>query len=112
MVRAFYDAVGWMEDFVPQPSLANGLAVPYPFGMDMMQEVLHESGGTAYAVSEEEIVAGVKEIARTEGMLVAPEGAATWKALLHLRRMQLVNEGDRIVLLNTGSGYKYMENVT
>lgn len=111
VVRAFYQPAGWMDDFNPQPSLANGLAVPYPFGMDMMQEVLHESNGTAYAVSEEEIVAGVKEIARTEGMLVAPEGAATWKALLHLRRMQLVNEGDRIVLLNTGSGYKYLENV-
>jgi len=111
VVRAFYEPSGWMEDFIPQPSLANGLAVPYPFGMDMMQDVLHESGGTACAVSEEEIVDGVKEIARTEGMLVAPEGAATWKALLHLRRMQQVSEGDRIVLLNTGSGYKYMENV-
>ncbi len=112
VVRAFYDAAGWMEGFTPQPSLANGLAVPYPFGMDMMLDVLHESGGMAYAVSEEEIVEGVKEIARTEGMLIAPEGAATWKALQHLRRMQLVNEGDRIVLLNTGSGYKYMENIS
>ncbi len=111
VVRAFYNPGGWMEDFTPQPSLANGLVVPYPFGMDMMQEVLHKSGGMAYAVSEEEIVAGVKEIAHTEGMLISPEGAATWKALLHLRRMQLVNEGDRIVLLNTGSGYKYMENI-
>ncbi|HEY4150388.1 MAG TPA: threonine synthase [Chitinophagaceae bacterium] len=112
VVRAFYDAAGWREGFTPQPSLANGLAVPYPFGMDMMLEVLHESGGMAYAVSEEEIVEGVKEIARTEGMLIAPEGAATWKALQHLRRMDLVNEGDRIVLLNTGSGYKYMENIS
>jgi len=80
VVRAFYDPAGWMDDFQPQPSLANGLAVPYPFGMDMMQEVLHESGGMAYAVSEEEIVDGVKEIARTEGMLVAPEGAAAGRA--------------------------------
>jgi threonine synthase len=111
VVRAFYDATGWMEDFTPQPSLANGLAVPYPFGMDMMQEVLHESGGMAYAVSEEEIIDGVKEIARMEGMLISPEGAATWKALLHLRRMRLINDGDRIVLLNTGSGYKYLENI-
>lgn len=111
VVRAFYDATGWMEGFIPQSSLANGLAVPYPFGMDMMQQVLQESGGTAYAVSEEEITEGVKEIARTEGMLVSPEGAATWKALLHLRRMQVIDEADKIVLLNTGSGYKYMENI-
>ena len=85
--------------------------MPYPFGMDMMQEVLHESNGIAYAVSEEEIVDGVKEIARTEGMIICPEGAATWKALLHLRRMKVVDPADKIVLLNTGSGYKYLENL-
>jgi len=111
VVRAFYNAEGWMDGFVPQPSLANGLAVPYPFGMDMMQQVLHESNGTAYAVTEEEIIDGVKEIARNEGVLVAPEGAATWKALLHLREMEVVDAAERIVLLNTGSGYKYMENI-
>ena len=111
VVRAFYNADGWKEGFTPQPSLANGLAVPYPFGMDMMQEVLHESNGMAYAVSEEDIVEGVKEFARTEGMLICPEGAAVWKALLHLRRMKVVDSADKIVLLNTGSGYKYLENI-
>lgn len=111
VVRAFYDADGWRNDFMPEASLANGLAVPYPFGMDMMQQVLHESNGLAYAVSEEEIIAGVKEFARTEGMLIAPEGAAVWKALLHLRKMKVVDSADKIVLLNTGSGYKYLENL-
>jgi threonine synthase len=111
VVRAFYNADGWKEGFTPQPSLANGLAVPYPFGMDMMLDVLHESDGTAYAVSEEEIVDGVKEIARTEGLIISPEGAATWKALLHLRRMKVVDAADKIVLLNKGSGYKYLENI-
>ena len=111
VVRAFYNAGSWTEGFVPQPSLANGLAVPYPFGMDMMQEVLQESGGMAYAVSEEEIVEGVKEFARTEGLLICPEGAAVWKALLHLRRMKVVDAAEKIVLLNTGSGYKYLENI-
>jgi threonine synthase len=111
VVRAFYNADGWMEGFTPQPSLANGLAVPYPFGMDMMLQVLHESNGMAYAVSEEDIVEGVKEFARAEGMIIAPEGAAVWKALLHLRRMKVVNAADKIVMLNTGSGYKYLENL-
>jgi len=78
VVRVFYNADSWRDGFVPQPSLANGLAVPYPFGMDMMQEVLQESNGMAYAVSEEEILAGVKEFAREEGILLAPEGAAVW----------------------------------
>ena len=111
VVRAFYDPVGWKEGFTPLPSLANGLAVPYPFGMDMMQDVLHQSNGMAYAVSEEEIIAGVKEFAKTEGMILAPEGAAVWKALLHLRRMKVIDSADKIVLMNTGSGYKYLENI-
>jgi threonine synthase len=111
VVRAFYSPGSWKEGFAPKPSIANGLAVPYPFGMDMMQDVLYESEGTAYAVSEEEIIEGVKEIARAEGMLISPEGAATWKALLYLRRMHVISEGDKIVLLNTGSGYKYLENM-
>jgi threonine synthase len=79
--------------------------------MDMMQEVLQESNGMAYAVTEEEIIEGVKEIARTEGMLISPEGAATWKALQHLRRMKVIDDGDKVILLNTGSGYKYLENL-
>jgi threonine synthase len=77
----------------------------------MMQQVLQESNGMACAVAEEEIIAGVKEFARTEGMIIAPEGAAVWKALFHLRRMKVVDAADRIVLMNTGSGYKYFENL-
>jgi threonine synthase len=111
VVRAFYNAQDWVQGFTPQPSIANGLAVPYPFGMDMMQQVLQESNGMACAVAEEEIIAGVKEFARTEGMIIAPEGAAVWKALFHLRRMKVVDAADRIVLMNTGSGYKYFENL-
>jgi len=111
VVRAFYNPDDWMQGFAPQPSIANGLAVPYPFGMDMMQQVLQESNGMAYAVSEEEIIAGVKEFARTEGMIIAPETAAVWKALLHLRKMKVVDAADKIVLMNTGSGYKYLENL-
>ena len=111
VARAFYHSGDWKAGFRPQPSLANGLAVPYPFGMDMMLDVLHESEGLVYTVSEEEMVAGVKEVARNEGMLLCPEGAALWKALLGLRDKQLVDPADRIVLLNTGSGYKYLENI-
>jgi threonine synthase len=111
VVRAFHNPTGWKDDFVPLPTIANGLAVPYPFGMDLMQKVLDDSGGYAIAVSEEEILEGVRELAKTEGMLWAPEGAAVWKALLHLRQLGIVHSGDKILLMNTGSGYKYLENL-
>jgi threonine synthase len=111
LVRAYFNPEGWRAGFVPLPSIANGLVVPDPFGMDMMLQVLEESRGTACAVHEDEIREGIKEIAREEGMLVCPEGAATWKALLQLRKNNLVDPADKIVQLNTGSGYKYLENI-
>ena len=111
IVHALKDQDSWKENFTGRSTLANGLAVPYPFGMDMMLEVLRDSGGTVVTVSEEDIVAGVKEIAATEGILTAPEGAAVWKALLYMRNHNMINPADKIVLLNTGSGYKYLENL-
>ncbi len=97
--------------FEPRATLANGLAVPYPFGMDMMIEVLEQSGGTTVTIIEEELVAGVKEIAATEGIILSPEGAATWKALDHLKKNKIISGEEKILLLNTGSGYKYLDNI-
>lgn len=111
IVKAFYDPSNWKEKFMFSSSIANGLAVPFPFGMNMIQQVLNHSGGTVLAVSDEEIVEGVKEISRLEGIMVAPEGAATWKALLRLRDQGFIDSSEKIVLLNTGTGYKYLQNL-
>jgi len=110
ILHALKDPVNWKNNFIPEATIANGLAVPYPFGMKLMLQVLKESDGTAVAVSEEEIVAGVKEIAKTEGLLISPEGAATWKALLYLNRNKKIASSEKVLLLNTGSGYKYLDN--
>ncbi len=111
VVEAFNHPVNWKNNFIPKASVANGLAVPFPFGMDMMLDTLHQSKGMAWGVSEEDIIYGMKEIARSEGMLISPEGAATWKALLQLRQLEIIDDADKILLLNTGSGYKYLENI-
>lgn len=95
----------------PKVSLANGLAVPHPFGLDLMMEVISESNGMAVAVSEENIIAGVHELAKEEGIFVCPEGAATWEAAKQLKESGELNGSEKIVLLNTGSGYKYMDNL-
>ncbi len=92
-------------------SLANGLAVPNPFGEDLIMETLMESSGSVLAVTEQEMISGVKEIAAAEGILVAPEGAAVWKGLLKLIKDGFIDRDEKILLLNTGSGYKYLENI-
>ncbi len=111
LLHAVKDPVNWKKTFTPKPTIANGLAVPYPFGMDMMLKVLQESNGTVVTIEEEEIITGMKEIAKTEGLLIAPEGAATWKALTKLRASKEISLSENILLLNTGSGYKYLENL-
>ncbi|MFM6924183.1 MAG: threonine synthase [Ferruginibacter sp.] len=97
--------------YTGKASLANGLAVPNPFGEDMIMQTLKESSGTALAVTEEEMVVCVKELAAAEGILVAPEGAAVFKGLLKLLADGFIDRDEKILLLNTGSGYKYLENI-
>ena len=111
ILHALKDPTNWKTNFTPEATIANGLAVPYPFGMDMMLRVLKESDGYAIAIEEEDIIAGVKEIAKTEGLLISPEGAATWKALLQLNHTDKISSSEKILLLNTGSGYKYLDNL-
>ena len=112
VVKAYDDLNGNKNSYEkPQPSLANGLAVPHPFGLDLMMKVLSESNGMAVAISEEKIIAAVHELAKEEGIFVCPEGAATWEAMKHLKESGTLTGNEKIVLLNTGSGYKYMDNL-
>ena len=99
------------KNYTGKPSLANGLAVPNPFAEDLILEVLRASHGLAIAVTDEAMIKAVKEIARKEGLLIAPEGAALWTALLQLIEERRIKRTEKILLLNTGSGYKYLENL-
>ncbi len=69
------------KNYIGRPSIANGLAVPNPFAENMILRVLRESGGLPIAIQDADMISAVKEIAKTEGMLIAPEGGALWKAI-------------------------------
>ena len=94
-----------------QPTLANGLAVPHPLGEALMLQVVHESEGTVVSISENEMLAGMRELGRHEGLFVAPEGAAVWMAARRLLASGWLHTDEQVLLLNTGNGQKYMENV-
>jgi threonine synthase len=49
------------------------------------------------------------ELAKKEGLLLSPEGAATWQAMIQMKNTGLINGEEKILLLNTGSAYKYMD---
>jgi threonine synthase len=99
------------KNYIGRPSIANGLAVPNPFAENMILRVLRESGGLPIAIQDADMISAVKEIAKAEGMLIAPEGGALWKALLDLIDQQVIHRDEKILMLNTGSGYKYLENI-
>ena len=108
---ALRDPANWEKNFVPAPTIAHGLAVPFPFGMNLIKKAIAESNGEVVTVTEKEIVDGINEVARTEGIFVSPEGSATWKALAYLKQRGTIKDEDNILLLNTASGYKYMEDL-
>ncbi|MBI3949841.1 MAG: threonine synthase [Acidobacteria bacterium] len=94
----------------PHPhTIAAGLRVPRAIGDFLMLDILRRSNGAAVAVSDDEILAAVKELAATEGLFAAPEGAACLPALRRLLDEKKVASDERIVLFNTASGYKYLD---
>jgi len=73
---------------------------------------VRESGGTAVAVTDEEILVEVATLAGDEGAWVCPEGAACFVAARQLRSSGWIGRDDEVVVLNTGTGLKYPETVT
>ncbi len=108
VVRAFKEGTERIEPWKNAQTRAAGLRVPAPFADRLILRVLRESHGTAVAVSDSEIDAAVRELATTEGLLAAPEGAATWAAAKLLVAQGWIRPEERVVLFNTGSGLKYM----
>jgi threonine synthase len=98
-------------NYTGRPTLANGLAVPRPLGEPLMLDVLRESRGTVVSISEEGMLEGMRELGQQEGLFVAPEGAAVWMAARQLLGTGWLRADERVLLLNTGSGQKYMSNV-
>ena len=90
-------------------TLAAGLRVPHALGDFLILRAVRESGGSALAVDDDEIMDAVGLMARSEGLFACPEGAATLAALKHLINGGDVDRDERVVLFNTGSGLKYTD---
>ena len=89
----------------PQPTRAEGIALPAPVRDREVLAALRESGGTAIAVSEADIAAGVAELGRN-GFCVEPTSAVVWKAVEHLLAGGHVPENATVVAVLSGHGLK------
>ncbi len=108
IVRALQDGKDEPDAWKDAETRAAGLRVPSPFAGRMILRTIRESRGTAIAVPDSEIDDAQRELATTEGVLAAPEGAATWAALKHLAATGWIGRDERVVLFNTGTGLKYL----
>jgi len=104
---------GWNAVIPPKhPStIATGLRVPKPYADYLILKVIRESRGLALAVSDNEIIRAIKDLARYEGILACPEGAATIAGLKKLLADGEIGRDDLVVVINTGSGLKYMDQL-
>ena len=109
IVRAFEEGKSESEPWKRAETIAAGLRVPKALGDFLVLDAVRRSRGAAVAVSDEEILAAVRTLARTEGVFACPEGAATLAALPKLFPQNILSRDDTIVLFNTGSGLKYLD---
>ncbi len=109
IVKAFHEGKAVSEPWPNAETVADGLRVPHPFADYLILRAIRETGGTAVVVEDREMVDAMYEIANAEGLFVCPEGAATLVALKRLLHQGFLSADETIVLLNTGSGYKYLD---
>ncbi len=93
------------EPWVDAHTIAAGLRVPQAVGDFLILDTIRGSGGTAIAVTDEEILDAMNILGTNEGILACPEGAATVAGLMKLVEAGEVHKSERIVLFNTG-GYQ------
>ena len=107
MVKAFHEGREFAEMWPNARTIADGMRVPAAVGDFLILRALRESGGTAVAVPDAEILGSTYIMGKTTGIWPAPEGGATLAAFLRLKNEGWIRDGESVVLFNTGNGAKY-----
>ncbi len=107
IVRAHERGENFASEWTEPKTIAAGIRVPKALGDFLVLEAIRESGGTAIAVSDEEIIKAIVKTAKLEGIFICPEGAANVVALEKLLEKGWIKPQEKVLILNTGSGMKY-----
>jgi threonine synthase len=107
IVRAYDAGVEHAPRWEDAQTIAAGIRVPQAIGDFLVLRAVRESGGFAIAVTDEAITAAIDEVARAEGLLLCPEGAATYAALQQSRVDGRIRRDERALLFNCATGLKY-----
>jgi threonine synthase len=107
MVRAWEEGTEHAQRWEDAHTIAAGIRVPQALGDFLILRAVRDSGGFAIAVADEAIAAAVDEVARNEGFLLCPEGAATYAALQAALADGRIRRDEQVVLFNCATGLKY-----
>jgi threonine synthase len=107
MVKAWEDGVEHAPRWENAHTFAAGIRVPVAVGDFLILRAVRDSGGFAVAVSDAAIAEAWREVAHREGLLLCPEGAATYAAYKQAVADGRIGPGERAVLFNCASGLKY-----
>ncbi len=107
MVRAFEAGERFATRWDNAVTAAAGIRVPQAVGDFLILDAVRESGGAALAVSEAAIRSAWQSLARDEGVLVCPEGAATFAAWQRCVADGVLESGADVLLFNCATGLKY-----
>jgi threonine synthase len=111
IVKAFSEGLDEAPMWEGARTIAHGIRVPKALGDFLILRALRESHGAAVAVSDAEIIQGVKAAAATEGIFACPEGGACVAALRKLKANGHLSPDDTVVVFNTGTGFKYVDTM-
>src|SRR5206468_3957459 len=110
VVNALHKGTDLITPVKPQ-TIAKSIAIGNPADGFYVLKAVRESGGWGEAVTDEEIVAGIRLLARTEGIFTEPAGGTTVAVTKKLIEQGRIPRDESTVISVTGNGYKTLEAV-
>jgi threonine synthase len=111
IATAFADGVDYVKPVKPD-TIAKSLAIGNPADGIYALDAVRASGGGLTAVTDDEIVEGIRLLARTEGIFAETAGGVTVACLAKLAAQGVVRRDERVVVYVTGTGLKTIEAVS
>jgi len=109
IIRAFGEGTEKAAAWENAHTIADGLRVPKAIGDFLVLRAVRESDGAAVAVDDKDMVTGMRDLGRFEGVSAAPEGGAALHALRELIAAGRIKPHETVVLFNTGGALKYLD---
>ena len=109
IIRAYEQGAERSTMFENARTVADGLRVPKAIGDFLVLRAVRESDGAAVAVSDADMISGMRDLGKLEGISAAPEGGAALHALRVLQAQGRILPHHRVVVFNTGGALKYLD---